>query len=280
MNTSPSTNRDPLTVVTRKPRAHFGEAEAVTPEVPPETAEKPEQVIMEMIQAPYKFTIEETVGMDRDLRGELQIIDTLTDQKKQSAQDFKLRIDAAHNRVKQLRNKLDTGTETRPLEAIVKFDTKRSKKLFSNPETGEFVREDDMTPADWQLPMFRKEEIDTTATREPLAQLPEPAEKPKKSGKAPAQSPSGATNLGDVLTREVAGSDAPLIDFSLSDEGEWTQSTVLRAFKKAAMKAGWTDVQISVFHDRLREAGTVEKMLDTIRPHVAVKAESAAPEQA
>lgn len=113
-------------------------------------------VVTEAIQAPYRFNAEEIGHMNQELRVKLDEIDALEDQKKQSMADFKLRISTRENEAKQLRIKLASGEETRPLNALVEFNPKKRMKSYHHPETKAFIREEPMTAADFQLPMFQE----------------------------------------------------------------------------------------------------------------------------
>lgn len=224
---------------------------------------KAEPVHNETIQAPYHFTPEEIAGMNIELRDGLTQIDTLNDQKKQAMQDFKLRIDGIHNRTKQLVIKLNSGTETRPLEARVEFNTQANKKKFFHPTTGEFIREDDMQPADWQLPMFKKAPDGKEVPGPEAATVAERTA--KKPATAPKSSPAGATSVGDALDKAAADTQAPLLLLDLTGD-DYEHVALTKAFKKAAKTAKWTKLQISLVMDRLRECDTIKKMLDTLRP--------------
>lgn len=154
----------------------------------------------ETIQAPYKFTADEIAHMNIELRTRLDDIETLEEQKKQSSQDFALRIKTREIEAKQLRNKLSAGEETRPLEARVVFHPARSMKAYHHPQTGDFIREEPMQPADWQLPLFKQDEKkpDTTAsTTGALAPTGAPAPKapakPKPEAPQPNVAPVGFT---------------------------------------------------------------------------------------
>lgn len=268
MSTNTSKKKSPA----KKPSTSKKKHEA--PKKQPETRET--------IQAPYVFTDEEVSGMERELRGHLDDIDTLKDQAKQSAQDFKLRITGHDNNVKQLRNKLGTGTETRPLEAIVSFDPKRGKKSFTHPVNGEFIREEDMSPADWQLPLFKKQEVESKKPEPqlPLSDAEKPEEPAKKTGTPkpsvpPKSSPSGKTNLGDALDKAGSETKPPTltIDFAACDNDH---VKVTRAFKKAAGVAKWSELQMSGVLRLLKECDTVEKMIATLTPFTTLDAEAPA----
>lgn len=239
-----------------------------------ETPATPE--VRETIQAPYAFTDEELSLMGFDLRTYLDQVDALRDQQKASNSDFKLRIENALNHSKQLRLKLNSGHETRPLEAIVEFDTPRSKKRYLRPDSRDFIREEDMQPADWQLPMFRKEEVELIKPSKEVAASVKPtiptgpALVSDEEGRAVDVSAigngkAGKTSLGDTLDAAVAKGTVPNIVMDLTCE-DWGQLQLTNAFKKAAKLAVWDKTQISLVIDLLKKCTTVEAMLETLRP--------------
>lgn len=230
------------------------EAVAGTPKIPDHR---------EDIQAPYHFTPAEIETMNHGLRTSLDDIETLQSQAKAAAQDFKLRITNKQNEAKQLRNKLGAGEETRPMKAAVEFIPKKSVKRYLHPETGELIREEPMQPADWQLPMFKPEEIQSPKP-------PAPSPEPPKSGKAPKTSPVGETSVGDALDAAAAKTKAPLFWLDL-DATYPAPNNLTGEFKKTAKKAGWTLPQISALMDILKSADGIPAMIETLRPYVIAK---------
>lgn len=281
MSKSPAKMKDTLKIVPH--RRYFGAekpkkapapkkkpaAKKTPAEAPPNGEAPPVEIppTREEIQAVYKFTPAEIDTMNTGLRNGLDAIEELQGQAKAAAQDFKLRIQNKQNETKSLRMKLTHGEETRPMTAAVKFDAKKALKTFLDPNTGAFVREEPMQPADWQLPMFRPTE---DGKEKPAAKgegdVKDGSGPAKKGAKAPKTSPAGETSVGDAMDKAAAEKAAPLIVLDLTKE-DWTVQGLTRAFKKAATYAGWTEAQISTLKDRLSECETVEQMMDTLRPH-------------
>lgn len=239
----------------------------------PKKGKKPKHpVVKQTIQYPYKFTEAEIAAMSCEMRTHLREIDDLEDQKKQSNADFKLRIDTHDNNVKRLRAKCDSGEETRPLEAIVEFNTpKAGRKTYIHPETGERIRDEEMTISDSQLPMFRP----TTDGKEVVAKRGEtdvpvvkPAQPvpPKTTARKPtADEKAGKTNVGDAIGAVAALKDAPKLKISLTLD--WMKPALLREFKKVAKDAKWDATQIALMDDVLKACADVEAMKETLRPH-------------
>lgn len=235
----------------------------------PEAPKAP--IVHEDIQAPYKFTTEEVAQMNVNLRMHLDNIESLEDQKKSAVQDFTLRITNHKNDVKMLRNKLNAGEESRPLKALVEFDVPRSKKKFVHPQTGEVIREENMTPADWQLPMFKPLPDGTEKLAErgeqDVPQKP-PAAAPAKKGSKPAGDPAanaGTTPVDAVLTKAASDTTPALLPLDLTID--YTHNGLTKAFKTVATEAGWNVTQIGVIAQQLKLADSVERMLDILRPH-------------
>jgi hypothetical protein len=235
----------------------------------PKKAKAP--VVKETIQHTYRFTPEEISAMDGEIRIQLREIDELEAAKKQANSDFKLRIDSHDNTVRRLRAKCDSGEETRSLEAIVQFHKpKQGRKTFIHPQTGEKIRDEEMSLADTQLPMFKpapdgKGEVVAPKGATDVPQKAD-AKKPAKPAKAPkASAAPGKTNVGDAIDKAAALTDAPKLNLDLATPCPHDQLT--RWFRKAAKDAEWNPAQVSVMIDRLRECDTVEKMKDTLRPH-------------
>jgi hypothetical protein len=219
--------------------------------------------VKQHIQAPHKFDDSEIAVMNNELRENLGTIETLTDQKKQSAQDFKLRIDTCANRVKLLRMKLDSGEETRPLEAIVEFDVKRGSKKFLHPVSREFIREEQMQASDYELPLFKKAD---DGSEKPAVEVAKPA-KGKKT-KEPKSEP-GETNVGDAIGKAAAGTEQKPLDMALVFPTGVASSAIIKAFRGAAKRANWSPAATSLIVDQLKDASTTDAMIDILRPHTA-----------
>lgn len=263
----------------KKPNTKKAKAAAkktAKPKAPAE-AEKKHPDVFEEVQAPYHFTPEERGRMSDTMRSHMDKIDELTDQQKASNADFKLRLQNETNNVKALRQKLNSGEETRPVRARVEFEPDKRVKHLMHPETGELIRTDPMQPADFQLPMFLPAETENGAKAEAVAPkgaqdvptgLP-PATKAKKKKDAPAAEPgdnAGKTNVGDALDAAASLTDAPKIDLYIDEITDHVALT--RGFRKAAAAAGWTKPQIALMVDLLKKCDNEDAMKETLRPHI------------
>lgn len=230
-------------------------------------------IVKEQIQAPYVFIPDEILKMGVEMRGHMTQADELRDQLKQSTADFKLRIGNHESSVKQLRIKLDSGQETRPVEAIVKFNFPKSgDKTFLHPDTDEEIRTERMAPADFQHPLFKPDpktgaEIVAPKGDVDISGKGEAATKKGKKGKGaePGEN-AGTTNLGDAIGAAASITNAPKIDLYLAEIDDHAKLT--RAFRKAAKSAGWSEAQVGVMIDAMRACDGVQAMKDTLAPHV------------
>lgn len=233
----------------------------------------------EDVNVPYNFTPEELSEMGHTHRKTLDAIETLKTQMKTSAQDFKLRISTKENEEKQLRMKLASGEETRPMRVAVAFDAKRGMKRYLYPDTGDFIREEPMQAADWQLPLIR-EELDKQ--RKPAPEVPGYSVSTQEAAASAAAgvaasvdnrpagaegSPIGETNMGDKLGAAAARTVAAQFVLDLDAPGGFTDKGLISAFAKAAKLAGWTPIQISTLKEVLRGAESVPAMIATLRPY-------------
>jgi hypothetical protein len=245
-------------------------------------AEPEHPPVTENTQVAYKFTPDELSHMNAQLRGKLGEIEALQDQKKAAMKDFALRIQNAENDMKLLLNKLNTGEETRAMEVLVEFDTKSHRKTYHHPVTGEVVGEAPMQPADWQLPMFKPAPDGTGETIAPKGSTdvpPKPGEAPKgKKGKKDAEpgANAGTTPVGDALDKAAGSTQPQMLVIDLTKDYE-SPAAFLKAYRAAAKSSDWNEAQISVIGQQLKLAETVEKMIETLRPHT--KAPTPPPEK-
>lgn len=225
-------------------------------------------------QVPYRFTEAEMITMGTALRQKLNEIDALENQKKAAMTDFRLRIQNAGNEAKLLRNKLDSGEETRPMRVAVDFDSKRGIKRYLHPETGEFLSEAPMQPADYQLPMFQEQDLKSanppadSGTQPAPQEQEQPAAESKPAKRTGKGSPIGETNLGDAIGQAAAQQSAAPLILDI-DKDDWDRTALVKAYKKAARLAGWTEAQISTLHDVLKECDSTQAIISTLRPYVA-----------
>lgn len=251
-------------------------------------------IITETIQAPHVFTSEEIDRMNIDLRRNLTEVDRLKDQLKSTQKDYQLRIQNAENTVRLLRNKLDAGEESRPIQAEVIFHPDRSEKHFFRLRTTDeptpsneaelsldlemrFVRKEPMTDADWQLPMFKKEEIDSAPPKpngeKPTPELHEDSEGELTDTQGIGNDAAGATSLGDVLDRDAAATEAPKILIEHFRDGQW-QSQALYQEVFIATKNFHTAQRaliLNLLWDEVngeQKLKSVEDMKRVLAPHV------------
>lgn len=121
------------------------------------TKKLPEHI--ETIEAKHVFDDQEMLVMLQLLSQAHHQVSELKDQAKHSATEWKNRIKAVENTISSFANKATSGYELQPTECRVEFDTKKEKKTYFNKKTGEKVETRDMTPADFELPLFKTEPL-------------------------------------------------------------------------------------------------------------------------
>jgi len=146
-----------------------GAAEASTPErgPAPERAKKerpdgrgPEPVVKERrltrnLRVP--LTDAEKMRIAGETADELQAIEALEKERKDSAADYKSRIEEKRSVVKKLSKTLTNGYEFKPIECVEEKDFKAGKITITRTDTGEVLGRSDMTDADRQATMFDDE---------------------------------------------------------------------------------------------------------------------------
>jgi hypothetical protein len=121
------------------------------------TKKLPEHI--ETIEAKHDFSDPEKIGLLEELSRAHHEAGELKEQAKHSATEWKNRIKSIENKISTISNKATSGYEFRPTECRVEFDTKKEKKTYFNKKTGEKVETRDMTPADFELPLFKTEPL-------------------------------------------------------------------------------------------------------------------------
>lgn len=233
-------------------------------------AKKKPEIIRDTITAPYHFTDREKQELGSQLAALITKRGEIEQEKAQVMSQYGSRLKEVAAQIGHASNKITSGVEPREMRVIVEFDTKRGmKKFLTDDKKKTLVRDEPMTPGDWQLPMFKPEEIAQPKPPAPAPQspAPAPAAAPTKNARPPKSSPAGETSVGDAMDSAAAKSEARKFLLDL-DKEDWSPEGLTQAFKKAAKKAGWTPIQISALADRLSEAPAVESMIATLRPHV------------
>lgn len=213
---------------------------------------KPKDSTEKILHA-YHFTEKELREQGQEVARLTQDINTLKDQAKSAAADFKSRIDAKESARNAVSNKLTGGYEMREILAIVQYDPKRSKKVYLHPKTRAVLSERDMTVADWQLPMFTKEEMDATKDKD--------------------DAPKHNTTDTDPLAEAAAKNSK--VDLLESDDElrKLAPKKVIALFKKEAASANW-DRKTVGYVVGLAEARITEgtgNVLATLKPYIVEK---------
>jgi len=203
---------------------------------------KPTELVIETIQAPYRFTNDERLKLGEDLVGSMQNLDHIERELDSVKHEFKARIEKCELEVGSFRRKLADGFEMRPTAAIVQFNVpSQGRKQYTNQETGEVIRDEFMTPADFDRPLFRD--------------------------------PNGADATAVVPAPEVSETTAAdLVPMALDQPG-WTVGGLLKEFTIQARKKGWRKDAVDEVVLAIDASSDIQKVKDALRPHVAIPSE-------
>lgn len=133
---------------------------------------KKEPKIVVTTEAKYEFSEKEIREMSHQLSGLLNKINTLEEQYKSSATEWKTKIKTERTTLNTLNGKLTSKYEMRDTECEVKFDWQKGTKKFIRLSDKKEVREATITESDRQMHLI-------------------PPESPKKKDKAKKEPASG-----------------------------------------------------------------------------------------
>lgn len=243
----------------------------------PKTKPKKPEILRETIAADYHFTDAEKQDLGHQLASLITRRGEIEQEKSQVMSQYGSRLKEVGAQVSGLSNKITAGVEIRPTQAIVEYDVKRGMKLFFHENKAKsLIREEPMTPSDFQLPMFRKEEIESPKPpKSVIDSLIDAAckvgtgkDKPDKKGKAAKASPVGETNLGDALDKAAGGKPLPPIPFIANEISTSNAKRFMQEYQRAARAAGWPQAAINTMRDVLRACDDVVAMQATLAPHI------------
>ena len=245
------------------------------------------------IQFQYRFTREEKEVMAHSLCSRISEAETLEEQKRTSAKDFALRIDVKKAEVGLLCERLKTGEETRELDAVVEFDQPtRGMKSFYHPSTFQFIREEQMQPADMQI------ELPIEHVDHPQHPAPVPEQTPSDGTIVDAEfevdkeatreevdehaAEGGAitTPVGAILNKAAIESMPPRVRMDLTDVANLEalgSATLIKLFKSNAKTDGWSKLHIDVIANACK-GSSVREIIKTLNPHVMPDMRGAFPE--
>lgn len=223
---------------------------------------KKKPIVTERILARFDFTPAEMADLGGQSGRLTNEINTLREDAKGVAADFKGKIELKESARNSLATKLSNGYEMREATALVLFDTKKREKRFVDPKNqGKIFKTETMTENDWQLPMFRKEEV--------VSKRP----KPDTAEKAPA----GKTNVGDKISEAVdeAAKASGLVDIDLDGaiSGGVIPKALIKRFKLAAKEAGWKEnvIKSAIAHAETFTDAGIGEMAEALRPYCIKK---------
>ncbi len=261
-----------------------------------ETAPLPE-IVRETIQAQHKFSIDETLKLKDDLlaaiRNETQIEAELASVKA----EFKSRTEKAQLEKDSILRRLTDGFEMRPTRAVILFNTpEHGRKTYAREDTGEKIRDEPMTFADQERPLFKDQDgKDALAPAESVNAdvVVETAEDRAKNksgateflntegegtkedlGRILEVPNAGATPLAAALDSAAVKTEQPQIVIPGFERDDWTVKAFRKAFQHAARKALWPETVISTMHSQLLLMETVDAMKTLLRAHTISDAPS------
>lgn len=230
-------------------------------------AETPKETITETIKAPHKFSDAELLELGKQMLSARRNLQQIEGEFEAIKEDYKSKIKNAELSIDSFCRKMEDGFEMRDVRALITFHSPRHGwKTLANADTGALIKEEPMTPYDYERPLFNEEE--TVPQTEPE---PEHFDATTGDGQHEASTPggedAGTTPIGEVLDNTAAKTDQPQVsipDFESKDVGG-----LWKAFRKAASEAGWPKAAISVIVDQLKTATSVDDAKRILRPHVA-----------
>lgn len=246
----------------------------------------PPEIIRETIQAPHKFSIDEKLNLSDALLAAMSNKDQIESEFDCAKAEFKSREKKADDEIGDITRKLRLGFEMRPTRAIIQFNTpEHGRKTFVREDTGEFIRDEQMTFADQERPLFKNGDgQDATAPTDteleakdyPHVQPGEGAEFLSTEGEGTREDlgrivdvpNAGETPLAAALDSAAVNTEQPRIVIEDFDGSKWTVAKLMKAFRLGAKEAGWPEAAISVLKSAVFKCETVPAAKDLLRPHV------------
>lgn len=115
--------------------------------------------IIETIHCEYYFTPEELQNLGQQLVQTMTKINGLQNDLQAIKEDFKGKIALQESHRDCFHNNVETRREMRPTRCRVEFYPKLGNKEYYNCVTGKLEKVDAMTPSDFNLELFEKEEL-------------------------------------------------------------------------------------------------------------------------
>ncbi len=166
--------------------------------------------------------------------------------------------------------KMRDGFEMRPTVARILFNTPHiGRKTFVRDDSGEMIREEAMTFADQERPLFKdKNGQDATKPADPGEEPMSETEAAEVFGMTEGGEDACQTPIGEAIDQAASQSDQPKIVLPNLGASDWEPNALVKAAKKAAKEAGWPVAAIALLSDTLKKADGVIAMQATLRPHV------------
>lgn len=131
-------------------------------------SERKQKEIIETIHCEYYFTPEELQNLGQQLVQTMTKINGLHNDLQAIKEEYKGKIALQESHRDCFHNNVETRREMRPTRCFVKFYPKTSTKEYYNCVTGKMEKCDSMTPNDFNLELFEKEEVVTVKPMNPV----------------------------------------------------------------------------------------------------------------
>lgn len=248
----------------------------------------PPNTVREKTQASYKFTNDELAALGIRLSHTRRDYSRIEAELKSIAQDYKGKLSTVELEQDALCRKLDDGFEMRDAAALVTFnDPTSGRKTYRHEGSGEFIKEEAMQYADYQLPMFRTQDGKDATEPEPtpestiLAQHEADFENTHDGegtkedlGRIEDVPGAGQTNLGEALNSAAVKTEQPQMVIGGFGLDDWNQKGLTKAFVSSATQAGWSKPAISAMRAQILALDNVAAIKDLLRPFVLVEGPS------
>lgn len=131
-----------------------------------------------MLDVQHTFSVPERDALARDMAAKMTTKSQLDEMLKSISADYKSRIKLIEAEISNIHNKFTVGHEYRPTPVVIHFNkakdgrgklaSKKGWKAILRKDNGEWVRDEQMTPADFHVEMFDQRKIEE-ASREAKA---------------------------------------------------------------------------------------------------------------
>lgn len=245
--------------------------------------------VRETIQAQHKFSIDETLKLKDDLLAAIANENQIEAELASCKAEFKSRTEKATLEKDSILRRLTDGFDMRPTRAIIVFNQpEHGRKTFIREDNGDIIRDEPMSHADWQLPMFRNPDGKDALESTDAAPAGAPGEivdaefdntvdgegTKEDLGRIEDVPGAGQTNIGDALNGAAVKTEQPQLVIGGFGLDDWTGKGLLTAFVTGATNAGWSKASISAMRGQIKAMDNVDAIKELLKPFVIVEGPS------